>query len=217
LEGSTKKYTWKIMISFVENIDCMVGIAKFPDNFFDLAIVDPPYGLPDDSVHGRGKLKNRVLNSMNTDWDVKPTDKYFIELFRVSKNQCIWGGNYFELPATRGICIWDKDQPFDNFSAFEYCWTSFQTTSRIYKEATTRTNELKIHPTQKSIKLYKWLLKNYAKAGDKILDTHLGSGSSRIACYDGGFDFWGYEIDKDYFESQEKRFKNHISQLQLSL
>lgn len=180
------------MISDVKNIDCLEGMAKFPDKFFDLAIVDPPYGMPKDSTHCRGKLKNRIMNNGGVEkWDVPPTKEYFGELFRVSKNQIIWGGNYFALPGSRGFVIWDKEQPFENFSAAEYAWISFQTVSKIFRLPTTRTGDIiKIHPTQKPVALYKWVLTNYAKPGDKILDTHLGSGSSRIAAHDLGFDFW---------------------------
>jgi site-specific DNA-methyltransferase (adenine-specific) len=199
------------------NIDCMVGMAQYPDKYFDLAVVDPPYGMPKDSTHGRGKLKNRVLNNGGVErWDTKPTDEYFTELFRISKNQIIWGGNYFGLPATRGFVIWDKEQPFENFSAAEYAWMSFQTTSKIFRLAATRTGDIdKFHPTQKPVKLYSWIFHNYAKPTDKILDTHLGSGSSRIAAHKAGLDFTGYELDRDYFEAQEKRYKQFISQLTL--
>ena len=197
--------------------DCVKALKRFNDKHFDLAIVDPPYGMPKDSTHGRGKLKNRMLNNGSVEkWDIKPTDEYFHELFRVSKNQIIWGGNYFGLPATRGFVIWDKEQPFENFSAAEYAWMSFQTVSKIFKLATTRTgDETKIHPTQKPIKLYEWLLFNYANEGDLILDTHLGSGSSRIAAYKGGFNFVGFEIDAEYYEKQNKRFNDFKSQLRM--
>ena len=207
------------MISDVKNIDCLEGMAKFPDKFFDLAIVDPPYGMPKDSTHCRGKLKNRIMNNGGVEkWDVPPTKEYFGELFRVSKNQIIWGGNYFALPGSRGFVIWDKEQPFENFSAAEYAWISFQTVSKIFRLPTTRTGDIiKIHPTQKPVALYKWVLTNYAKPGDKILDTHLGSGSSRIAAHDLGFDFWGFELDKEYFNASEERFQKHISQTVLPL
>lgn len=207
------------MISEVYNENCMIGMARYPNKYFDLAIVDPPYGMPKDSTHGRGKLKGRMLNNGGVEkWDTKPNKDYFEELFRVSKNQIIWGGNYFGLPGSRGFVIWDKEQPFENFSAAEYAWISFQTVSKIFRLPATRTgDELKIHPTQKPIALYKWILKKYAKPGDKIIDTHLGSGSNRIACYDGGFDFVAFEIEKEYFEVQEKRFKNHIAQLTMTM
>ncbi len=201
------------MISKVENRDCVEAMKEFPDKFFELAIVDPPYGMPKDSTHGRGKLKNRILNNGGVEeWDIAPLKEYFEELFRVSKMQIIWGGNYFALPPSRGFVIWDKEQPFENFSGCEYAWLSTPTVSKIFRLAATRTGEDKIHPTQKPVKLYKWLLSNYAKEGDKILDTHLGSGSSRIAAHGMGFDFYGYELSPEYFEKQEKRFQNYVSQ-----
>lgn len=195
------------------NIDCMDFMSGCRDKQFDLAIVDPPYGLPEQSGQGAGKLQNRIIQTMHQKgWDIAPDKSYFKELFRVSKNQIVWGGNYFNLPPTRGFVIWDKEQPFENFSACEFAWTSFDCPSKIFKEPTTRTGERKIHPTQKSIKLYKWLLKNYAKPGFSIIDTHLGSGSSAIASYDGGFDFVGCEIDKDYFDAAMNRFNIHKMQ-----
>ena len=221
------------------NIDCMEYMKTLPDKAFDLAIVDPPYGIlapKMDMAHGvpckgspastaekmrqlrrdkgAGKLKNRALNTMGCDWDDSPpSQEYFTELFRVSKNQIIWGGNYFNLPPTRGIVCWDKQQPWENFSQWEMAWTSFDKPAKLVSISTTRTGEEKIHPTQKPVKLYKWLLMNFASEGDRILDTHLGSGSSRIACAELGFDFVGCEIDKAYFELQEKRFKEWASQL----
>jgi site-specific DNA-methyltransferase (adenine-specific) len=197
-------------ISEAHNKDCMIGMARYPDKYFDLAIVDPPYGLPKDAVHGRGKLKTRAINSMDMEWDIAPDKNYFIELWRVSKNQIIWGGNYFNLPPSRCFICWDKVQPWENFSQVEYAWTSFDYPAKLYKYDN-RTGG-KIHPTQKPIYIYKKILKDFAKEGNKILDTHLGSGSSRIACYDGGFDFVGFELDKDYFEASEQRFKIHIMQ-----
>lgn len=185
--------------------DCMDYMKDIPDKYFDLAIVDPPYGLPKDSSHGRGKLKNRIFNWNIEHWDVAPDKSYFDELFRVSKNQIIWGGNYFDLPPTRGFVVWDKKQPFPNFSRCEYAWMSFQVPSKIF-EFDNRTSD-KIHPTQKPIKLYEWLLINYAKQGDKILDTHGGSFSHAIACHDLGFDLTIIEKDKDYFDEAIKRLK----------
>ena len=192
-------------------------MARYPDNYFDLAIVDPPYGMPKDSTHGRGKLKNRMLNNGSVEnWDIKPNPEYFVELERVSKNQIIWGGNYFDLKGSRGFVIWDKEQPFENFSAAEYAWMSFQTVSKIFRLPATRTkDEVKIHPTQKPILLYKWLLDKYAKQGDKILDTHLGSGSIAIACHDYGFDLTACELDKEYFEKAKQRIINHVAQQSL--
>lgn len=187
-------------------MDCMEYMKSISDKFFDLAIVDPPYGLDKKSTHGRGKLKNRCLNSGNIQrWDTRPSKEYFEELFRVSKNQIIWGGNYFNLPPTRCIICWDKMQPWPNFSQIEIAWTSFNSPAKIFKYDN-RTDD-KIHPTQKPISLYAWILKNYAKSGNKIFASHLGSGSNRIAAYKLGFDFYATEIDKDYFEAQENRFR----------
>ena len=194
--------------------DCMDYMAKCKDKEFDLAIVDPPYGLPTDAVHGRGKLKNRIINKDDiTKWDIAPDNSYFMLLNFKSKNQIIWGGNYFDLPPTRGIIAWDKLQPWDNFSKWEMAWTSFNKPANIYKFDNRTAG--KIHPTQKPVALYKWLLKNYAKPGDRILDTHLGSGSIAIACWDMGLDLVGCEIDKDYYDAAVKRFENHKRQLQL--
>nr|DAN38627.1 MAG TPA: adenine specific DNA methyltransferase [Caudoviricetes sp.]DAX99550.1 MAG TPA: adenine specific DNA methyltransferase [Caudoviricetes sp.] len=193
-------------ISKVYNMDCMEYMKSIPDKFFDLAIVDPPYGLPKDSSNGRGKLKNRKFNKGHIiDWDIAPSKEYFNELFRVSKNQIIWGGNYFDLPPTRCFVCWDKVQPWENFSQVEFAWTSFDYPAKLFR-FDNRTGD-KIHPTQKPVELYAYLLKTFAKKGDRILDTHLGSGSSRIATYKLGFDFYGCEIDKDYLDSMEERFK----------
>lgn len=149
-------------------------------------------------------------------WDYAPNEEYFKELFRVSKNQIIWGGNYFSLPPTRCFLIWEKTNVPENFTMAmaEYAWCSIQGNAKIFKYSAVG-QEGRFHPTQKPIELYQWILSKYAKQGDKILDTHLGSGSSRIACYNGGFYFWGYEIDKEYFEKQEQRFENHTAQLRM--
>jgi len=202
-----------------DNIDCMIGMKEYEDKHFDLAIVDPPYGLPKDSTRGRGKLKNRIINRDSIQaWDVAPDEKYFNELFRVSKEQIIWGGNYFKLEPTRCWLIWDKEQPWENFSAFEMAWTSFDSPSAIYRQRTVETDpDGKIHPTQKTIKLYKWLLTKYAKPNDKILDTHVGSASSLIACEDLGFEYVGFELDKDYYDSAQKRLEQFRSQFKLEL
>jgi len=181
-----------------------------PDNFYDLAVVDPPYGLDKSSLNGSGKLKNRVLNKMDTNWDESPEQSYFDELFRVSENQIIWGGNYFNLPVSRGFIIWDKKQFMPTFSRCEYAWISMYKPSKIF--AYNNASKTKIHPTQKPIALYKWLLTNYAKPGFKLLDTHSGSGSFRIAAYDLGFDLDSCELDADYCQSNEARYQNHIQQ-----
>jgi len=167
---------------------------------------------------GAGKLKNRNLNKMNCDWDYeKPAAEYFDQLMRVSKNQIIWGGNYFDLPPTRGFIIWNKNQPWENFSQAEFAWTSFDCPAKLFTYSNRGGNneETKIHPTQKPIYLYNYCMKYFAKQGDKILDTHLGSGSSRIAAYKNGFDFTGFELDPEYFAAQEKRFNDFKKQLTL--
>ena len=194
--------------------DCMEGMKEFPDNYFDLAIVDPPYGLNKSSINGSGKLKKRVLNKMNTSWDIAPTKEYFNELFRVSKNQIIWGGNYFDLPISRGFIIWDKKQFMPTFSRCEYAWLSMYKPSKIF--AYDNASKTKIHPTQKPVQLYKWLLRNYAQPDFKIIDTHVGSGSSIIAFEDFGCDWIGFEIDEDYYEAATKRIKQHTDQFKLT-
>lgn len=208
--------------SIVTNEDNMVMMARYPDKYFDLAIVDPPYGI---GIDGQKKSVNKNANYNRKYhepklWDKKiPDISYFNELFRVSKNQVIWGGNYFteHLSPTKSWIFWYKGQNGLTMSDGELAWTSFKTVTRqieinrgwVVMEGNT------IHPTQKTIKLYNWILQNYAKSNDKILDTHLGSGSSRLAAYDLGFDFYGCELDKDYFDAQEKRFSKHISQQKL--
>jgi len=203
------------MTSRVENIDCMIGMAQYPDKYFDLAIVDPPYGLGKKLAHaGNGKnAQSKFTNDFKAkNWDNEiPGNEYFEELKRISKNQIIWGGNYFSLPPTRCFICWDKMVYIPSMSRIEQAWTSFDKLPQLVQYNNNDSN--RIHLTQKPVKLYEWILKNYANEGDKILDTHLGSGSSRIAAYDGGFDFTGFELDKDYFEAQEKRFNNHIKQL----
>lgn len=151
-------------------------------------------------------------------WDIAPPQEYFDELFRVSKNQIIWGGNYFSLPGTRCFLVWRKLTISENFSMAmaEYAWTSFNQNAKVFEHAPQGTaSEKRIHPTQKPVALYSWILKNFAKKGDRILDTHLGSGSSRIAAYEMGFDFVGCELDEDYFLLQEERFKKWTSQQNL--
>lgn len=193
-------------------MDCMEYMRQFPNKHFELAVVDPEFGI------GIAKSARLVTDKglKAKKWDDKPIDAlYFKELFRVSKNQIIWGGNYYALPPTKHCIIWDKKQPESfSFGMFDFAWTSFSGSNKIFRRSIQlETN--KIHPTQKPVALYKWLLSNYAKPGDKILDTHLGSGSSRIAAYDMGFDFYATELDKDYFDAQEKRFQNFKSQLKL--
>lgn len=215
--------------SVVFNGDCMDYLRQTPDNFYQLSIVDPPYGIErfktaQNETTGvyakRGSWKVGDADNWNNE---KPSKEYFEQLFRVSKNQIIWGANNFELPTTEYFCVWDKQQYMPNFASAELAWVSMGLKKpakvfrySIHQENANRKKEGgKFHPTQKPIKLYEWLLMNYANEGDKILDTHVGSGSSRIACFDYGFDFTGFEIDKDYWEAQELRYKNHISQLKL--
>lgn len=245
--------------SIAYNMDCLEAMREMPDNAFDLAVVDPPYGdglhaengggkgwftkynqaVNSQSVHvererdawnrfgGRfDKYKDRPSTQQEQDggrqkkiiaWDVAPKQEYFDELFRVSRNQIIWGGNYFALPPTRCFLIWKKLTISENFSMAmcEYAWTSFNSNAKVFEYAPQDTT--RFHPTQKPVALYAWIYKLYAEKGMKILDTHLGSGSSRIAAYDAGLDFVGYEIDKTYFEKQEERFAKHTAQQNLFL
>ena len=217
------------MISEVYNMDCMEYMKTVPDKFFDIAIVDPPYGIKaPNMVMGGGfsggkynsskfkENKKRKIkeNESEYTWDnIPPDENYFKELFRVSKNQIIWGGNYFYLPPTRGILIWDKKQPWENFSQIEIAWTSFDKPAKLYRQINSGANsEKKIHPTQKPVELYMYLLSRFAEKGNKIFDSHLGSGSSRIAAYEYGFDFYACELNKTYFDKQEERFKKFAEQ-----
>jgi site-specific DNA-methyltransferase (adenine-specific) len=205
----------------VFNMDCIEGMKQYPDNYFELAIVDPPYGINrSGQIETNTKLKKhkrKFFEDKKWDNDI-PNEEYFFELFRVSKNQIIWGANYFTkfLPSSMGWIFWDKGQDL-TMSDGELAFTSFQVALRrkIINRGQLMIEGGTIHPTQKPVKLYKWILTNYSKEGDKILDTHLGSGSSRIAAYDLGFEFTGFELDKDYFEASEKRFQQHIAQLTL--
>jgi site-specific DNA-methyltransferase (adenine-specific) len=217
--------TNKITITNEDNMELM---ARYPDNYFELAIVDPPYGISyARGKNGWGVNKNRP-DLKDVDWDkATPEKEYFDELFRVSKEQIIWGGNYFtdKIPVSKCWIVWNKINNTDNKSVFadaELCWTSFK---KVVKMFTLRTmgfisdtkDEIRIHPTQKPTELYKWILDNYAKQGDKILDTHLGSGSIAIACHDYGFELTACELDKDYYDKAIKRIKDHVSQIKLEL
>ena len=202
------------MISKTYNRDCVEAMKEFKDNHFDLAVVDPPYGLGSSVVNSGGRFK-RYFND-NGNWDMNvPTQEYFEELLRVSKNQIIWGGNYFDLPASKCFIIWDKGQPEGiSFAMCEYAWASFDKVAQIYRKRTQGQNQ-RFHPTQKPVALYDWIFQNYAKKGDLILDTHLGSQSSRIAAHKNNLDFIGYEIDVDYFNEGNKRYETFASQLTL--
>lgn len=208
------------MNNIVYNRDCLEAMREMEDNAFDLAVVDPPYGIGGDSLHanrsckknrlsGAGQLRHRILNTARTDWDVAPTQEYFDELLRVSRNAIIWSGNYFGLPRCRCFICWDKVQPWPNFSQCEYAWTTFDQPAKLFRYDNREGG--KIHPTQKPVALYDWIFKTFAKPGMKVLDTHIGSGSSRIAAYKAGLDFVGYEIDKEYYEAQERRFQNALN------
>jgi site-specific DNA-methyltransferase (adenine-specific) len=193
------------------NMDCMEFMKDVPDKFYDLAIVDPPYGIGRNGMN----MGNSVFNQDDKKWDKEtPSNEFFIELFRVSKNQIIWGGNYFELPTSQYFAIWDKGETMyaRDFAECEYAWVKSGGT-RIFKKNPNQPE--RIHPTQKPVKLYEWLLINYAKEGDKILDTHGGSQSSRIACYNLGYALDIIELDKEYFDQGNKRFEQHKKQLTL--
>ena len=214
--NSTKPLLPAVPLSDVYLEDCVTALKRYNDNHFDLAIVDPPYGLGNKLVDGgAGRNGKFDKNRDSVKWDILPTEEYFRELFRVSKNQIIWGSNYFSMPPTRCNLIWYKMQEFSG-ADFELAWTSFDKASKAFKMSRVEAySDGKIHPCQKPIKLYDWLLKNYASEGDLILDTHLGSGSSRIAAYKGGFNFVGFEISPEYYEKQEKRFNDFKSQLRM--
>lgn len=224
------------MIHF-EKRDCMDAMKEFPDKFFDLAIVDPPYGIGCMSMnytksgairtHGHAAAKRRDYRKQ-AQWDVKPDKRYFDELFRVSKQQIVWGGNYFtdELYPSKSFIVWDKrciDAMTNDFSDCEYAWCSKGLgVARMFRyiwngmiQGNMTQKEERFHPTQKPIALYKWILERYATQGMKILDTHVGSGSSLIACARMGFECYGYEIDKEYYDKARERIERELSQGQL--
>lgn len=206
------------MISITHE-DNMLLMSRYPDQYFDLAIVDPPYGILNKTKRG-GDYKFNMDEYKH--WDIKPNREYFDELFRVSKNQIIWGGNYFgELwlrsEYNKGFIIWDKNQPetLNNFSMAEMAWSSIDKPSKIFKFSV-RKNRNKIHPTQKPVELYEWLLKMYAKQGDKILDTHLGSGTLAIACYRAGFDLTACEISELYYRQSIEKIKTDLPEISIN-
>lgn len=226
------------MISETYNMDCMEYMKSLPDKAFDLAVVDPPYGgggktfkRSDKSRFGGRFDKYKRIKRKGggwvakygqkiIEWDFAPSQEYFDELFRVSTNQIIWGANHFELPPCRCFLIWRKTNIPENFSMSqcEMAWTSFNDNAKIFSHTSQRNKkEFHFHPTEKPVALYAWIYNRYAKPGDKILDTHLGSGSSRIAAYDAGLDFVGLEIDKYYFDEQKKRFEAHTAQAKLDV
>lgn len=200
------------------NEDNMTLMKRYPDNYFDLAIVDPPYGInASEMTMGSGKNKKW---SKGKKWDSEvPSDEYFTELQRVSKHQIIWGGNYFKLPISRGWIFWDKGINGDcSFADGELAWTSFDTVLRkidVRYKGFLGADKVRIHPTQKPIKLYGHLINNYCKKGFKVLDTHLGSGSIAIACHKYGIDLVGCEIDKEYYNNALKRLETEQAQQSL--
>lgn len=204
----------------ITNEDNMELMARYPDKYFDLAIVDPPYGIGVNKMTlGNGKRK--IYRGEN-DWDKTiPTKDYFDELFRVSKNQVIWGGNYMTefLKPTSSWLFWDKGTGENDFADGELAWSSFggalRKLTKSWVGANAKDECERLHPTQKPIYLYKWILDKYAKPGDKILDTHLGSGSIAIACHDYGFDLTACELDKEYYDKAMERLNNHMAQQKL--
>lgn len=179
----------------------MEGMAEFPDQYFELAVVDPPYG-------GRYASKCKDRKGI---WDYAPQPEYFEELFRVSKNQIIWGGNYFNLPPTRGFIVWHKPNIAESFSMAmcEYAWTSFDRNAKLIRLSSQYIrHEIRFHPTQKPVALYEWILRNYAQKGDKVLDTHAGSASSLIACHNMNFAYIGFEISEEYYQKAHERLEN---------
>lgn len=202
----------------ITNEDNMQLMARYKDNHFDLAIVDPPYGLGNRLSDGGGKLKDTPMATLykNKDWDSLPSFNYWFELFRVSKNQIIFGANYFieHLPNTRGFVCWDKKQSMPTLSACELVWTSYDKPAKIMSYSSLDLD--RFHPTQKPVEVYKFML-DYSKSkpGDKILDTHLGSGSIAIACHDYGFDLTACELDTEYYNKAIQRIQNHLLQQKL--
>ena len=203
-------------------MDLETGLPSYPDKFFDLAIVDPPYGIDADQKRGdtgrNGHIKQRDYHIGNWDKGI-PTPEYFSEIKRVSKNQIIWGGNYFldYLGNTSCFVVWDKDNSDNFYADCELAWTSFDTAVRKAKyrwhgflQGDMKNKENRVHPTQKPVVLYRWLLENYAKPGQLILDTHVGSASSLIACESMGFDYVGFEIDPDYYYAAQNRMSKGI-------
>lgn len=210
------------------NQDCMEAMAGFDDNQFDLAIVDPPYGIDADKKNN-GKHSDthektsiaKINNYKKTNWDNSiPNDDYFAGLKRVSKKQIVWGANFFNLKG--GMLYWHKQVTMPSYSQGELAWLSWLNKIDFVDIAwhgmiqhDMKNKEVRIHPTQKPVKLYEWILMNYAKEGDKILDTHLGSGSIAIACHNLGYDLEGYELDKDYYIAAKKRLEEHQAQLRM--
>jgi site-specific DNA-methyltransferase (adenine-specific) len=204
----------------ITNEDNMELMKRYPDNYFELAIVDPPYGVIEESKKTGFKGNSYDNTHSSKNWDIKPTKEYFNELKRVSKNQIIWGFQYFieEVDSTKSIIIWDKMNGENFMNDCELAWTNCKGNNNLFRHAYIgryHPEPIRIHPTQKPVALYKWLLDKYAKQGDKILDTHLGSMSIAIACADYGFDLVGCELDVDYYNKGIERVNNHTNQTKL--
>ncbi len=204
------------------NIDCMEYMAGLSNNSFDLACVDPPYGIGAAKQLYKGTSNDVIIKHKTKNWDnSKPPKEYFTELFRISINQIVWGGNYFinNLESSRCFLVWDKQNGNNSMADAELAWTNFDKPVRMYRghifSGIGCINYITIHPTQKPIALYSWIFQNYAKPGQSVIDTHLGSGSSAIAAHYAGIDFVGCEIDKDYFDAACKRYKEETRQLKL--
>lgn len=210
----------------LHNIDCMEYLATLKDNAFELAIVDPPYGIDiTNQSQGKGGGVAKKIDYAKKDWDKNaPPEEYFNELERVSKNQIIWGANHFRARNSSCYIVWDKVNGASDFADAELAYTTFTSAVRVFRfkwagmlQGDMKNKEVRIHPTQKPVKLYEWLLMNYAKEGDRILDTHLGSGSIAIACHNLNFDLVGCELDIDYFNAAKKRLEQHQSQLRIPM
>ncbi len=208
----------------IYNMKCEKGMSETPDKYFELAIVDPPYfsGPDKEKFYHGGNPKRRIkYKSLKKHW-IFPNKKYFDELFRISKNQIIWGCNYYNYNFNTGRIVWDKKNDNNSFSDCEIAYCSLIKHSKFFRylwdgfrQENMKKKEIKIHPTQKPVALYRWILQNYAKPNDKIIDTHMGSGSSVIACLEEGFEYIAFETDKDYFNAANKRIEEHKSMKKL--
>ena len=202
----------------ITNEDNMELMARYPDNYFDLAIVDPPYGIERFKRTGDDKHNLISLKKASSFNNEKPSKEYWKQLFRVSKNQIVWGANNFTLPESEYFLIWDKKQQMPNFARCEFAYVSMglKKPAKIYEYSIHKHNQIdKIHQTQKPVSLYEFILINYANPNDKILDTHLGSGSIAIACHDYKYDLTACELDKEYYDKAMTRINNHIAQQKL--
>ena len=206
------------------NADCMDYLKDYPDNYFDLCIADPPYGDASESsqqtrplrFHG-GDRWNKYTNGKSVEWDIAPQKLFFDEIFRISRNQIIWGGNFFELPPTRCFLIWRKLTISERFSMAmaEYAWTSFNANAKVYEKAPQDPTGQRFHPTEKPLDLYLWLINNFAKDGDKILDPMCGSGNSLIACHRIGHDYVGFEINPQYYKKAKARLNDEKAMMNI--